>query len=165
MLNMRIAVSIALLLWLSIVAVAQEKEQWRRVYTFDDGVVEMNTAKVTYGERSAGRVQFRWMWDKPLKLKETPEVSYKARLEVIEFKRPERRYRIFETTLLDAKGNAVRATEQDPSAEWKATKFGGFMEKLFNPACGLIEEKRRKPSEREEQSRPLLKRKEPAPEH
>lgn len=170
---MRIILSALLLLWLSIFVAAQEKEQWRRVYTLDDATIEMNAAQVTYGERKIGRVTFRWTWSKLQRLGETPEVKYKTRLEITEFRCEERRYRTYETRLLDSNGKTLRTIEQDPLAEWKAVKFGSIMEKLFNPACALIESKRRKPQtdkqepvktktdEQEPPGRPVLKRRAP----
>jgi hypothetical protein len=143
--EMRIPFAALLLLWFSLYLTAQEKEQWRRVYTMEDAFVDINTAKVTFGERNIGRVRFRWVLAKPEALEEPPGVRYKTRLETIEFKCDERRYRLAETTLLDTKGKLIRTDEQDPLAEWKALKPGGIMEKLFSPACGLIQQKRRKP--------------------
>jgi hypothetical protein len=143
--KMRITILVLLLLWVSVFTVAQEKDEWRRVYTMEDAVIDMNTSKVTFGDKRIGRVRFRWVLKKPEALKEMPGVSYKSRLETIEFKCYEERYRLDETTLLDAKGKVIRSDEQDPLAEWKAVKPGGMMERLFRPACALIESKRRKP--------------------
>lgn len=161
-LTMRMSMTAFFMLLLASFAAGQEKEQWRRVYTLDDGTIEINSSKVMYGERNVARVTFRWTWDKPQRLKEMPEASYKIQLETMEFRCDERRYRIYETKLLDSKGNTLRTIEQDPSAEWSAVKFGGFMEKLFSPACGLIESKRHNPQTvKQEPGRPELKRREP----
>jgi hypothetical protein len=125
--------------------VAQEKDSWRRIYTYDDSVIEMNTARVTFGAGNIGRVRFRTVWSKPAALTEKPGVKYKSRLETIEFKCVENRYRIYETTLLDPKGKTIESSEVDVSEEWKPVKPGGMMRRLFGPACQLIDEKRRHP--------------------
>jgi hypothetical protein len=137
----------ALLLALPASATAQEKgkEKWQRVYTYDDGFIEMDTSKVTFGSAKIGRVRFRTVFSKPEALKGAPGVKYKSRLETIEFKCAEKSYRIYEVTLLNPQGKPVQSYEREVTEEWKAVKFGSMMEKLFAPACNLIEEKRRNP--------------------
>lgn len=132
--------------WLLPFPVAQEaKDKWQRVYTGDDVIIEINILKVTFGEKKIGRVRFRTVLSRPQQVKETPAVQYKSRLEIIEFKCAERQYRIYQTTLLDLKGNVIDSYEGDISEEWKTLKPGGMMQKLFGPACSLIDEKRRRP--------------------
>ena len=138
---MRILTSILLLL-LAASVMAQEKDKWQRIYTFDDSVIEINASAVTFVDNSTGRVTFRTVWSKPQTLRDRSDVKYKTRLETMEFKCAERRYRSYEVTLLDSKGKPVQSYEMDKTEEWKHLKSGGMMEKLFGAACQLIAGKR-----------------------
>jgi hypothetical protein len=124
---------------------AQEKDKWQRIYTYEDSIVEMNKSKVVFVNNNIGRVDFRTVFKKPEPLREKPGVKYKTRLETIEFKCAERRYRIYQLTLLDDKGKAVYSYEMKPEEEWLAPKSGGMMSNFMSSACSLISEKRRNP--------------------
>ena len=126
-------------------ALAQEKDKWKRVYTFEDAKVEMNESKVVLGAEESARVQFRWTLKQPAGVAEKPGVKYQSRVEVIEFSCLERRYRLVEVTLFDAKGDRILTDNVEDSAEWKYLKTGSMMARLFAPACDLIEKKRSKP--------------------
>ena len=139
---MRILVCLLLLLLPAPLA-SQDKEKWERVYTLEGGTITMNATKVEFVGSDIGRVQFRWKWDKLQALDNSPETKYKSRVEVIEFNCSRRRYRLTEFTLFDAKGKPVFSKELELlEKEWKFLKAGGMMERLFGPACRLIEEKR-----------------------
>jgi hypothetical protein len=130
---------------LTVLIAAQGKDKWRRIYTYDDSTIEMNMSRVTFGLGDDGRVIFRTVWSKPGVLKEMPGAQYKSRHETIEFRCSERRYRVIESTFFDPKGKPIKTVELDPSTKWEFVKRGGMMERLFGPACGLIDEKRRNP--------------------
>ena len=134
-------------LMLSALAGSQEDEKWRRIYTFEDAALEMNVSKVSFGTGKIGRVRFRTVLSKPEALKEMSGVKYKSRLETIEFKCAERQYRVYETSLLDPKGKAIKSFEMGMSEEWKAVKSGSMAGRMYAPACKLIDEKRRNPGE------------------
>ncbi len=127
------------------VGIQEEKEKWQRVYTGDDSIIEMNVSRVTFGDKKIGRVRFHTILSRPQTLKEIPGVKYKSRVETIEFKCIERQYRVYAATLLDVKGKPIQSYEVEVSEEWKSLKAGGMMEKLFRPACKLIDDKRRNP--------------------
>ena len=120
--------------------VAQEKSEWRRVYTYDDAVIEMEVIKLSFGD--FGRVRFRTVFDKPETLRGAPGAKYKSSIEDIEFQCVERVYRVTETALLDAKGKVIRSYKADQPGGWKVVRFGSMMEKLFAPACRMIAEKK-----------------------
>ena len=122
---------------------AQEKEKWERVYTFEDATIAMNTTTVTFAEEGTGSVRFRWNWSKPQPLSDASGTKYKSRVEAIEFDCARRRYRLREFTLFDEKSKSLltREMEEQP-LEWNFLKPGGMMERLFGPACRLIEKKR-----------------------
>ncbi len=141
---MRIFVGILLFALAAFVA-AQEKDKWERIYTYEDSVIEINSAKVTLVNNRTGRVTFRTVYSKPEPLREKPGAKYKTRLETFEFRCAERRYRIYQVTLLDSKGKPVESYEMEPAEEWKIPKPGGMMEKLFGTACALLDEKRSDP--------------------
>jgi hypothetical protein len=138
----RIFISLLLLLLPAIVS-SQEKDKWERVYTLEDATIAMNATKVEFGENGMGRVEFRWNYAKPQSLDNSSETKYKTRVEVIEFNCDRRRYRLYGYTLFDAKGKTLFSKELEASEkEWKFLKAGGMMERLFGPACKLINEKR-----------------------
>src|SRR6266480_7325796 len=87
--------------------VAQQLPEWYRVYTFDESIIEMNTSNVIVGG-DIGRVTFRWTFDQLETLKGNPELKYKSRLETIEFRCVDQRYRYFEVSLLDSTGKTIR---------------------------------------------------------
>ncbi|HXM35663.1 MAG TPA: hypothetical protein VN920_10780, partial [Pyrinomonadaceae bacterium] len=77
---MRILPYILLLLLLPALVVAQEKSDWRRIYTYEDGtVLELNTAKVTFGLGEIGRVKFRLVWTTPDSVPGKAGLQYRTR--------------------------------------------------------------------------------------
>jgi len=119
---------------------AQQLPTWYRVYTFDESIIEMNTALVTFMSKDITRVRFRWTFDQPQALKGEPKVKYKSRLEVIEVNCSEQRYRPYHLTFLDGTGNIVRLEDMNPPGEWRTT-IGSMMERLVGPACELVKQK------------------------
>jgi hypothetical protein len=124
---------------LSSTCLTAQLPEWYRVYTFDESIIEMNTAQVTFGGKDIGRVRFRWTFDKPEALSGEPQLKYKTRLEVMEFNCTQRRYRLYDLAFYDAVGKVIRREEMNPPVEWRTVTFGSVMEKLFAPACQLIE--------------------------
>ena len=138
----------ALLLLLPSLPAAQEKDEWRRVVKYEDGtVIELNASRVTFGLGQIGRVRLRVTWARPRTMKEAPGGTYKTHLETVEFKCAERRFRRDEITLLDADGKSIYSYEGEETGEWEAVKPKTMMYKIIDPACALIEEKRRTPDE------------------
>ena len=139
---MRIIFCAWLLVSLPALLIAQEKDKWKRIYTFEDAKVEMNVSNVTFGLGEDARVHFRWTLAEPANVTQKSGTKYKSRVEVIEFVCMERRYRLVEVMLYDAKGNLILT--DDAAGEWKYLKAGSMMARLFGPACSLINEKQRK---------------------
>ena len=121
-------------------AFAQEKSRWRRVYTYEDAVIEMEEIKLSFG--NFGRVRFRTVFDKPEALRGSPGVRYKSQVEDMELMCAERQYRVTEVAYLDARGRVVRSYKAEGPEAWKFVRAGGMMEKLFVPACRMIAEKK-----------------------
>ena len=137
--------AIPLLLLTAFVA-AQEKSEWRRIYTYEDGtVLELNTAKVTFGPGELGRVSFRVVWATPDKVPGKPGAQYKTRWETIEFKCSERRFRRYDMTLLDLQDKPVYSFTGKATDEWEQPKAKSLMSRVFDPACALLDEKRNQP--------------------
>jgi hypothetical protein len=130
---------------LSSTCLTAQLPEWYRVYTFDDSIIEMNTAQVTFGGKDIGRVRFRWTFDQTEALSGEPQLKYKSRLEVMEFNCSQRRYRLYDLTFYDAAGKVIRSQEMNPPVEWRTVTSGGVMEKLFAPACELIEKRAHPP--------------------
>jgi hypothetical protein len=140
-----------------LIGAQEEKERWQRIYTSEDSIIEMNVSKVTFGAPPVARVRFRTILSRPQTLTGQTIIQYKTRLDTIEFKcetygagslhdpANATRYRLYEASLLDTKGQVIKSFEWEPSEEWKAVRFGSMMEKLSVPACKVIDEKRRNP--------------------
>src|SRR5205809_1026218 len=96
---------------------AQQLPEWYRVYTFDESIIEMNTSKVIIGG-DIGRVTFRWTFDQPETLQGNPQLKYKSRLETVEFRCTDGRYRYYEVSLLDAKGKTIHSELMRPPYQW-----------------------------------------------
>src|SRR5258708_31099011 len=79
--------------------IAQKTPAWYRVYTFDESIIEMNTSNVIVGG-DIGRVTFRWTFDQPEVLNGNPKLTYKTRLETIDFRCTDWHYRYSKVTLL-----------------------------------------------------------------
>ena len=124
---------------------AQQLPEWYRVYTFDESIIEMNTSQVTFGGKDIGRVRFRWTFDRPESLSGEPRVKYKSRLEVMEFNCSDKRYRLYDVTLFDSAGKPIRHEQMNPPVEWRTVTSESMMERLFAPACQLIEKRAHPP--------------------
>jgi len=115
----------------------RQSSEWQRVYTFEDSIIEMNTADVIIGGNIA-RVRFRWTFDQPQAMDGQSQLKYNSRLEVIEFNCTDKLFRPYETTLLDFTGKAVRR-EDSVQAKWRPT--GNMMDRLMDSACELMKSK------------------------
>lgn len=134
--KMRLAI-VSLLLLFSCTAVVGQSPEWSRVYTLDDSIIEMNTSLLTVISKDVTRVRFRWTFDEPQAFSRTSTATYKSILEVIEFNCSQNRARPFHVTYLNPDGSIARI--DDSPSEWRTAR--GMLEKLFVPACDLIEKK------------------------
>ena len=135
-----------LLLLLRAFVAAQEKSEWRRIFTYEDGtVLELNTAKVRFGLGEIGRVKLRVVWALPDSVPGKSALQYKTRLETIELKCSQRRFRRYDMTLLDFEDKPVYSFTGKPTDEWEEPKPRSLMNRVFDPACALLGEKRHKP--------------------
>lgn len=124
-------------------AAAQEKAEWQRLSTFQNSTLDMNISDVTFGTDYTGRVMFRVELSKSESVPGNKSVKYKSAIQTMEFRCPERQYRVVEVKRFDGKGKLVDSDKADSSAQWKEVKSGSFTEDLFTPACKLIADKKR----------------------
>ena len=136
---MRLTLLPFLLVVSTISLTAQKNPEWSRVYTLDEGIVEINTSLVTRISEDITRVRFRWTFHQPQVWTGDPQEKYKSRLEVMEFNCSRRAYRPYHFTFFDAAGNTIRI--DDSPREWRGVDFGRLTEKLFVSACDLITRK------------------------
>lgn len=122
----------------------QEKDKWQRLYTYEDSTVEVDAANIVFSSDFTGRVRFRFAFSKSQSLA-GKQVGYKSVIETIEFKCPERLYRIVDVKRFDKKGALLDSDDPKPSAEWEAVKTRGMMDNFLQPGCDVIYEKRRNP--------------------
>lgn len=134
---MRILV-LSLLLLFSTSAFAQRGSVWQRVYTFDDSVIEMNTGQIVKTAEGVGHATFRWSFDQSQTYSSDRRIKYKTRIERIEFKCSEDRFRTYDLKLLDDAGKVVRHESKLRLAEWSDTRSSAVMSTLAGAACNLI---------------------------
>lgn len=116
----------------------QQPQEWLRVYTFDESVIEIKVTEVVtiFGKR--GRATFRWSFDKPEPLTAGSRIKYSSRREVIEFDCVENRYRPSQITFFDSAGKVLLFEEVNPPGPWRDIDSGSITERLYDSACQLI---------------------------
>ena len=117
-----------------LVCAQQTKDKWQRVYTGDESIIEINTASLKFEPDYVVRVQFRTTYTHAETLPGTSATKYKMRLETIDFKLNEARYRISETSLLDSNGKELQWYSTSQMREWRVLKQGGVTERLYAAA-------------------------------
>ena len=115
----------------------QAKTKWRRVYTAEESMIEINVSSLRLEPDRILRAEFRTILSKPENLEGSPQSKYKSRLETIDFKLNEKHYRLSETVLLDPNGKRLQSYTATPAEVWRVLKEGGVMERLFNAARAL----------------------------
>ena len=114
------------------------KEHWKRVYTGEDSIVELDDSSSRFEPGNILRADFRTVFSNAERIGGQSGAKYKTRLETIDFKLNERQYRFFEVALLDAAGKLIQKRTADASDEWRSLKRGGITERLFNAASLLM---------------------------
>jgi len=115
----------------------QAKELWQRVYTGADSVIEFNTATARFEPGDILRAEYRTVLTNPESVGGDRGAKYKTRLEKIDFRLSDGRYRFFEISLLDSNGKAIQTKTMDAAEDWRILKPGGITERLFTAACFL----------------------------
>lgn len=110
------------------------KDQWQRAYTGDGSVIELNTSTVRFVPEGVLRTEFRTVFSSAERTGGDRGVKYKTRLETIDFRLTDRRYRFVEIRLLAPDGKLIQTKTADGSEVWRVLKPGGVTERLFNAA-------------------------------
>jgi hypothetical protein len=97
---------------------------WARVATFEDNVVEVNTTTVSVGTDNIGRVQFRFIYDKPQPLPWDSKVKFKTQVAIVDFNCEKSLWKTYQLNYLDNHGKVIDSQNADPKTDWK--KFGSF---------------------------------------
>lgn len=118
-------------------AFAQAKGQWQRAYTGDGWVIEVNTSTLKFAPQRVLRAEFRTVFSNAESTGGDRAVKYKTRLETIDFRLTDRRYRFVEISLLDPGGKLIQTKTADGSEDWRVLKPGGITERLFNAASSF----------------------------
>jgi hypothetical protein len=118
-------------------APAQRAPEWSRVYTFDESIIEMNTARVVLGG-DIGRITFRWIFDQAEPLPGKANSKYKTRLETVEFRCSDKLYRYYEVKFLDSSGKILDSELMRSPYTWRHLEPGSVITSISLPACELI---------------------------
>lgn len=129
---LRVSIIVFALGHLASIQAQETKDKWRRVFTGEDSIIELNVSSPRFVPSHIMRVEFRTTFSKPEKLSSTSDLRYKSRLETIDFKLNEHRYRLFQTTIMDEAGKALSSYKATTDDEWRVVKPGGVMERLFS---------------------------------
>jgi hypothetical protein len=136
--SMRILLASAtLILCVSIRFHADSKDQWQRVYTGADAVIDLNTASLRFEAGDILRADYRTVLTNAESTGGNNNAKYKTRLEKIDFRLTDRQYRFMEISLLDPAGKLIQTKTADASEDWRTFKPGGVTERLFIAACSL----------------------------
>lgn len=106
-------------------------DDWRRVYTGEDSIIDLNPASLIFEPERVLRVTLRTVLSQPERLNRTSETKYKSRIETVEFKTALNEYRYRQMIWLDSAGKTVWSDEPGPPPAWKPYKNGGMMYRLF----------------------------------
>lgn len=111
-------------------ASAQQSNNWKRVYTGDGYVIDLNVTSLQFGSDQRLHAQIRTVFDKEESIKDVPGGKSKSRIEQVEYKLRNGDYRITEVVLLDAAGKPLQTLNSNAVA-WKPLKSGGMMQRIF----------------------------------
>src|SRR6185503_12771319 len=125
--TLRLLVNAAVFVCLPICVRGQDK--WERVHTGQEYIIEINVNHLKLEPERVLQAQFRTILSQPESLRGKPEAKYKTRLETIDFKPSERKYRFAEVTLLDPSGKVLQSYP-NPMQDWRDLKPGGITERL-----------------------------------
>jgi hypothetical protein len=115
---------------------AQPREKWKRVYTDEESVIDVNVSTLKLEANYLLRVDFRTKLSKPENIARDQGAKYKSRIETIRFKLNENRYRVCETTWFDSNGAKLQSSTST-GEDWRVVKQGAVMEKLSNAMRAL----------------------------
>ena len=107
------------------------KDKWQRVYTGEGSILELNVSNTRFEPSYVLRAEIRTTFSEPQKVSRTSQETYKTRLETIDFRLNDKRYRLFETTILDPSGRMLSSYKITPVDEWRVIKPNSMMDRLL----------------------------------
>jgi hypothetical protein len=137
MLPVNSIIAVLLLLSCAPTPTQAQHERWQRVYTGEEFIVEINPESLNFEPGHTFRAQFRTVFSKPEPISRNSTARYKIRLETVEFIATEKRYRYYETSLLEPAGVILQTSSSTSSQDWRGFKDGGMMARLFAAARAL----------------------------
>jgi hypothetical protein len=129
---LRATLLIAVILFWWSASVAAQADKWQRVFTGAEFLVDLKPSTLSFQPSRVLRLQFRTIFSTPEPL--DGNSKYKTRIETMEF-RGDKRYRYYETVLLDSAGKTVATYPLSPA--WKTVKPGGITNRLYDAAMSL----------------------------
>lgn len=111
-------------------------DQWLRVFTEEQSIIDVNRLSLVLEQDQVLRAQFRTKLVKPEAVPGKSAVKYQTRLDSIQFSVKDRRYRIAESSLLDAADKVVSSYSPTGTSGWKPL-WGRTVHRLFNAASQL----------------------------
>lgn len=117
---------------------AQAPPQWKRVYTFDDSVIEVQTNSVVVTGKRTGLVTFRQKYENLQRSKGAADGTFRTERETYEFNCQEKRARLISVERLDSSGGVVQRGTAGP-AFWRYASGGGVVAQYINAGCQLID--------------------------
>lgn len=109
-------------------ASAQDKGDWKRVYTGDEYRIEVNVTSFEFDANGTLQGEIRTVLNKEEVLKDG--AKSKTRLEKVEYRLRQRAYRSVQVVLLDSAGKQLQKKDLD-TAVWKPLKPGAVMDRVL----------------------------------
>ena len=106
----------------------QPTDKWRRAYTSEGFITDIDPSSLRFEPEKIVRVQSRTIVSEPISLQGNTEPKYKTALQTIDFKLNANQYRLAETVLLDI---GEKVLQRSTANDWRNLKSGGVMEGIF----------------------------------
>src|SRR4030095_10001057 len=122
---------------LAVTSISQDNaDRWLRVLTDEDSTIEVNRFSLVLEPDQVIRADFRTTFATPMLLKGTQGGSYQSRLDSIQFRLNDKRYRVRESKFVDSSGHVLSSSSKGASDEWKSA-WGRTGSALFSAATQL----------------------------
>jgi hypothetical protein len=114
--------TIAIFLFILLVQAAFSQnngDQWLRVVTYEDSVVDLGRTSLVLEEGGIIRAAFKTTLIKDEAVPGKDDLKYRSRLDLIEFNSAEHLYRVFESSFIDTHGKVVMSAAANGTEDWK----------------------------------------------
>jgi hypothetical protein len=131
------AINLCLAVAFAPTAFCQDDEgRWLRVLTNEDSIIDVDRFSLELERAQVIRADFRTTFSKSIPPVGTPGNSHAARLDSIQFRVSDRRYRVRESKFFDASGHVVSSSSTPGTDVWNLA-FGRTGSALFSAATQL----------------------------